>query len=644
MHNYEPPILKNDLVCIASINVDIELLSTVCCYINDSDRYFAIFEMPVIENPLIDTDDIEDDDYFTNAVVKIATQKLLNSIASIKCRKIILVGLSEQQKKYLNLEEYWNVTLIEINHISDISEKLKFLNKQFNGVVKCVRKEISRGLLCAKNNNKLLIVDENAHSINDLVKNKCEGLIVIESKNDISDIIIVNYAFSVNADAKFIHGLKSAEVKDLKNKFVKWKRDKSYGAYLSILNIMNELMKNINVNEYDYLTFFTDGVPYGAFFNSIIPCSHVLRSITVDLFIFNNIFFERRDHYFGSSIVFSPNPPDLTKYTTTEVENVCNVHKKFNLSVKKLLNKDATVKAFDYYVGYYPYDILHICSHGGETDGYYVIQEFIDREGIKHTVEYEEVVGFSHDEGDYVNISSKKITKFFDGFVWMSDELRNKKYPQYVYNDMFKAICNEKEGSVTNRKKIDYLIEGSCHVKCYDDIHQGQFHVLASQNFPLIFNNTCNSWEEFATQLLASGCRAYIGTLWDIGNETAANSSYMFYEYAFDTNIINAVHNMINAIENDKYKDIYLFCGLHFASLKKSNILSKDKIIQEQVASLKKWIVKSKNIKSQQVLRNCINIIRFLMEELTPYYDQPDIIELLIISARICYYLNNRLI
>jgi len=128
VRKFKPPILKNDLVCITSNDVDIELLSTICCYINDHNSYFSIFKMPVIRNPLVDTDNINDDDYFASVVVNKASIQMMNAIARIKCRKILLVGLSEQQKKYLKLEKYWKVSFIEINCMSDISENLKFLN------------------------------------------------------------------------------------------------------------------------------------------------------------------------------------------------------------------------------------------------------------------------------------------------------------------------------------------------------------------------------------------------------------------------------------------------------------------------------------------------------------------------------------
>lgn len=644
MKKFVPPILKSDLVCITSNDVDIELLSTVCCYVNDSNTYFPIFKMPMIKKSLIDTDNIDDDSYFASVVAKKASTEMLNAIARIRCRKILLVGLSEEQKKYLKLEKYWKVTFIEINSIEDVVENLKFLNKKFNGVLYCLRNEIPRGLLCAKNENKLIIIDETAPSISNFINNKGYGLIVAESKNDILDIIMVNYAFSVNADVSFINGLNPSEVNDLRDKFVKWKRDESYGAYLIILSVIDKIIKDIKMDNYDYITFFTDGVPYGAYFNSKIPCSHVLRSIAIDLFVFNNIFCEQYEHYFGSAVIFSPNPHDLAEYTKIESETVFSTLKKSNVFVKKVLDKNATVEAFDLYVGYYPYDVLHICSHGGETDGYYVVQKFTDREGKRHTVEYEEVVGFSRDEGEYVNVVSKKIFKYFDGFAWKSEELENQDYAQYVYTDMFKAICGEGKKSELTRTKIDYLIESSCHVRCYDDIHQGQFHALASQNYPFIFNNTCNSWGEFENQLIAGGCRAYIGTLWNIGNETATSSSNIFYGNAFDLDIISAANIMVNAIDNDKYKDIYLFCGLHFTSLKKPRNLSNERIIKEMAISLNRWLEKGSAQKSQEVLRKTIKIIQFLCRELTPHYYLPGITELLVKAAKFCYYLKLKLI
>ena len=173
-------------------------------------------------------------------------------------------------------------------------------------------------------------------------------------------------------------------------------------------------------------------------------------------------------------------------------------------------------------------------------------------------------------------------------------------------------------------------------MKCYDDIHQGQFHSIASLGSPFIFNNTCTSWREFSAQLIAGGCRAYIGTLWNVGNKVAYESACLFYDNAFKENTINAVNVMVNNIEDEGYKDIYVFCGLHFTTIKKMSSLSNREVINKIIVSLQKWIDYMNEKKSHELLRNTIRVIKFLCKELTPYYQYKNVMQLLIKSIRIC--------
>ena len=70
-------------------------------------------------------------------------------------------------------------------------------------------------------------------------------------------------------------------------------------------------------------------------------------------------------------------------------------------------------------------------------DGYFVVQEFTDRDRKSHKLEFYEVVGFSPTEGDMVKVHRKMIFKTFDGFPWMSPPLKS--YPYYVFEDMMVA-------------------------------------------------------------------------------------------------------------------------------------------------------------------------------------------------------------
>ncbi len=632
MEKFIPPILNKEVACIVSSEADLELVARISCFLYKSDNYVPMFRLPKADFKRRNVYEANDDSFISELITNKASRQILNSIAHIQCRRVILIGLDENQKSFLNLEKYFSVEFIELNTLNEIDTKLSFLTREFDGILPCRKADILHGLVYSLRSNKLLVVDESAQCISNFYDNNSEGIVIVESEGAVTEIFVVNYSCSIKADIKFIRSYHHSELRDLKQRLYKWKREDSYGSFLSFNNTIIESLSDVKFEEYKYATFFTDGIPYGVIFNEYVACTHVLKSINVDVFIFNNILYEEKNTTNGSAVIFSPLPQDLGKQTIAEVRHANRIFNEMNFSVKNLIEKDATVKAFDNFVGHYPFDVLHICSHGGKIDGYYVIQEFIDREGNKHVVEYEEVVGFSPDGKVYVNVSRKMIFRLFDGFAWRSAELEQQHYPKYVFTDMLKALYSDDRK--VNRNKVDnILIEDSCHVQCFDDIHQGQFNSIASHGLPFIFNNSCTSWEEFALQLIAAGCRAYIGTLWNINNEVAVSSASVFYNGVFNNTILGAFQEMINSIENEKYKDIYIYCGLHFSTIKKSSNNSKNRVRDNLLEALDQWISYTFNQKSVELLEAALRIIKFLNSELTSYFDNPKVIKALVGSA-----------
>lgn len=154
------------------------------------------------------------------------------------------------------------------------------------------------------------------------------------------------------------------------------------------------------------------------------------------------------------------------------------------------------------------------------------------------------------------------------------------------------------------RVRVNCPIYSSCHVQCFDSIHQGTFRVLASHSFPIIFNNTCVSWKEIATQMIAAGCRGYIGTLWGIKNKTALESARIFYKTFFDQNLIDVLFNMNESISEPADKNIYVFWGLHFESLAEPSYLTKQKVLKELVRSFFAWLEHIRNTSISEVRKN----------------------------------------
>jgi len=636
MQKYKVPKLETRIICVASHESDPTLLASVSSYSNDLNVYLPVFSFPKLGTFCKDKEKVDfQEDKFISHIIGRETQVLINNaLARVNfgknSEKLLLVGLDEMQKSYFS---FLPPSLkIEIDNLDEVDEKLQFLGKKFDGEIICKRSDVIDGLILAKQQNKRIFINEEATQLTSpSIYNKA-GIVIIESNHSINDIIAINYALSVDADVILIKPIERQEVHGLQEYIYEWKRNNSTKAYKKISKkIRKRIGYSINFAKYKYATFFTQGLPYGLILKNIIPISHILKGLREDFLIFNTILRENLGNAFDSAIVFSPEPEDLGELAEVEARYTIDILEKNNFLVKKLIKEGATVDKFDKYGSHYPYDLLHICSHGGQTDGYYVVEKFIDRNGQEHVVEYEEVVGFSPggkdmiSGKDMVKVFSKAIFRKFDGLKWMSPELKAKHFPDYVFEDMRKALFNDEKDKKTSRVYINRPIYGSCHIRCYDSIHQGEFHAIGSHGCPFIFNNTCSSWLEIAVTIIAAGSRAYIGTLWNIRNDTAVQSAKIFYEKFLDENLIDAFYRMTKSIQNPIDADIYIFWGLHISTIQRPEKFTKRKVLLELINSFFRWKQYAQKIEVPELKRNSFEAAMFIQREIKTNFRPEDL-------------------
>lgn len=157
----------------------------------------------------------------------------------------------------------------------------------------------------------------------------------------------------------------------------------------------------------------------------------------------------------------------------------------------------------------------------------------------------------------------------------------------------------------------------SCHIQCADSIHQGDFHCLAGYGHPFVFNNTCSSSHEIAATIIHAGARAYVGTLWSVGNDTAKRAAKVFYESLLQQgNLLSAFFAMNKAIINKQYENVYIFWGLHLSTLPKVSIKSDAKMFADLIGLYLTWLEKAHTTPDLEVRRNSIPIARFLADEI----------------------------
>lgn len=606
------PRIEDRWVCIAA-NTQVVLAAVVSSYFLEEGVYFPVFEFPSIDTPYSPSSDFGKDGYFARVIGDRAAHQINNALARIHPESILLLGLTETEKSYLRAL-LPSERLIEINTIEDISRRLPFEQSKSDLIV-CKSSQIIEGLLHAKFARKHLTIEESAPPLPAKHLHRGGGILVIENSRDVHDVAAVNYAFAIDADVVLVPPVDRQQIQSLPRQLHAWSNDHSHHAFEEVNRQISNRIEGINFLQYKFATFFTVGLPYGLVIKNIIPCSHVLKELDCGVFIANNLVEEHDPMTFDSVVLFSPQ-----LFPSEETDEILKILDNSNYTSKLLLGKDATVKQLTNYGGFFPFDVMHICAHGGETDGYFVIQEFTDRQGARHKFEFYEVVGFAPAGGEMVTVTRKAIFKTFDGFPWMSKPLKS--FPHYVFEDMIKALKSDGTDRLI-RLRDDYPIALSCHIQCHDSIHQGLFQSLAGFGHPVVFNNTCSSSHELAVNFIDAGARSYIGTLWSVGNETAKRAARVFYQEAVQQgNLLAAFVAMNKALSHKKYQNVYILWGLHISSFRKPSKKSDAKIFYALVASYFMWKKKIETTADPEVKRNSIPIAKFLLEQIAKNFSQ----------------------
>ncbi|MCK4678179.1 MAG: hypothetical protein KAT48_08620 [Bacteroidales bacterium] len=592
------PEFNSEFICIVDRKKPV-LASVISSYLHKEGSYLSVFAFGLASTNKSDSPaNGIDEHYITRTRCEALNIKIRNSIKKLGgCKYLILGGLSENQKSYLTFLDEFNC--IEIETLSDTELYLSGIVGDKINTLLVRPNEAQYGLFIAAKSNSILKVDDAAESLTES-EEKLKGLILVENIDSTSTVIAVNYALSINASIKIVEPLEEYEPKEIRDHIESWQKGSST-SLVELQAIMYRRIEGVEFSIYDFATFFTVGVPYSLILENIIPFTYVNLHLAPDFFIFDNIYIEKQE-IIGSSIVFSP----LEFGDDEETEFVTKSLRKQNLYVQELIGENASVFNIDMHVKEYPYDLLHICSHGGEVSGFSLRKEFVDSDGNKHTIEFDEVISFAPKKGeDLISVETKQIWRKFDGFLWKSKELKAQNHPHYVFSDMINELQKQTKEKYDRTPKM--IVPDSCAIKCHDFNYQAMFNMVACfHTSPIIFNNTCWSWSGISDSFLAGGARGYIGTLWDIENIIAKKASESFYNYLFEGTVLNALQEAFEETIGTKCENIYVFWGLHFATMKKGKSIEQSRIniTHLLLQSFYRWTNQAEKVSNDEISEN----------------------------------------
>jgi len=591
------PSLCREALCITG---DPLIGAVVSSYFNSEQEYFILLEPPRMERP----------DY-TNEIIR-----RNNVIAKLQPKFIILAGLEDNSLNECKKLSHPSQILI-IDSLEDVDHELKKIRHfYFTQNIYCSKSDLPLGLLIAKTLKGKLCIDEKATPITTLFSkylSKLSHCIILDDLNAYSPVIAANYSFSLKASLKFFPQMNRDRVEHVYDalldrvEFSNLPRGQKAQSELSKIEIDLEKLE-IQLKDAEFVTYITVGLPYGYFYPEI-PSTHLFSRPDLGLCIFSAIYHKLNVRTTRSAILLDPG-----HFEKSETDFMFQELTDGGVYTILLSGREAKSNLVRNFIEHFPYDLLFICSHGGEIPGKRLTIEFDDSKGESHTIVIDHATGFSltgRGEGEKAEV--EVVT--FIGFVELDGidcrtKRSNEKNTGNIISDFTKI--KSKDWCIIESLDIPYV--KNCNaIKLSDGVCLMGFHSIGGYESPIVFNNCCFSFYGWGLACLFGGARSYIGTLTPVANETAKNlAEKLFSKLSNGKPLAMLLWEIQKEIIPNFNERVYIHLGCHF-----NNIDIANKNMIEDIRHLldiykERWTTKTAATDDVELKMNSSRVLEFL--------------------------------
>lgn len=609
---FEAPTINSDFVCISDNYV---LAAQIASCFNKGGEYFAVLELPRLRRP-----------DWTNEILR-----LNNVLARVKSKYIIFAGVNadtiQKIKSVMHLREERYIYISNKSHIR--RELLERLQCQFEGEIKCLPepKEIAVALLYAKSNNLKLVVSSDAERFDkDLPSSN--HLLFTDDLDSLSPVLLANYAFACGAELRFISSDKKVDPDDTWKAVSEMSIDGGRGnSAISVVNtFVDNISPQIEVAEATQIaTFFTEGYPYG-YLLPRIPSTHIFSRTLPSYFIASRIAYPHT--VLESDLLINPVEfADEKTNSESEVESLVDLFDVKGVFSTVLAGRDAGMWNMDNHIQLFPYDLLYISSHAGFQGGDRYDIQFTDKSGIDHIITIDEVVAFGITdigEGDNRIIDVRSFISFvaMDGNPWFEKTKKSGSSKTWVQDFL---DIDRQNWNVIKKEPVDVVprcsaLSTSKKVEAYLPMPH---NLSDNKSMPVIFNNACMSFHNFAGHFFFGGAGTYIGTMQSVLNPVAVSVSTTFFDKCLTEHKPTALalwESETETYQDNRREHIYLQVGCHFSKLlppvTSSKVTSQEMVATRIENTLPRWYRVLERSAEKDVVRNTKRAIVFLTEKL----------------------------
>jgi hypothetical protein len=280
------------------------------------------------------------------------------------------------------------------------------------------------------------------------VPSKGRHIVVCEEGDELSQVIAANYAFALDAGLFLIPEVDDDQADELLEGFYKIQDQRDVAPAEMQARLRQELINlcgSLPVPEGGSITF-VGKLPFG-FAYPEYPTTHLFEYPDLGCAVVNGFAADQQRRP-GTGVVILVDPGSIP---APEIQSAIDLLEARRAFIRVYQGPAANVRYVSEMLEHFPYDLLIISTHCGDSSGYRWTFEFTDSEGLHRTVVTDVAVGFQHTDDPNI----LKVGHFFrfisvDGVDWTDRVAKSKLHIGNVILEILTPAsyqCNTSMGS-----------------------------------------------------------------------------------------------------------------------------------------------------------------------------------------------------
>jgi hypothetical protein len=448
---------------------------------------------------------------------KLEVQRRYNATGRARANIAFMVGFSDEAFDALtaSLTSNRNVTCHRVSSPNDITSW-----EGGRETLAWGRDRVGIGVLKAMRARQNIVFDDRP-SAYEWIASESKHMVVCEEGEDLSQVIAANYAFALGAGLCLIPEIDKDQAEDLLEGFYKLSdRDSGLTPADAQARLRQELIAlcgSLPIPEEGSITFISK-LPFG-FAYPEHPSTHLFEYPDLGCAVINGFAAEQPGTP-GMGVVVLVDPGATP---APEIQTAVDLLKPRRAFIRVYQDRGANVRDVSATIEHFPYDLLVIATHCGDSSGFRWTYEFTDSEGLPRTLVVDLAIGVAQTD-DPGNLRVSQYIRFvsLDGVDWTDRAAKEKHYVGKAITDfVHRTRDGASELEPVKRDKVARVV-GSAAMKMSDDNLLFAQHTIAGVGTPVVFNNACLSWHRLAGDMIFGGARAYAGTLFPVTSLEAA--------------------------------------------------------------------------------------------------------------------------